>query len=107
MASKILLLINNKPVPNPIVLKAGDVTPVVMQIVKTAGAGPNPPATDGFTIKTSCYFKIDKIDGQFDANGKATVTIGPGPIAMRGDVQCTVSLNSDPGAKADFNVRFH
>jgi hypothetical protein len=106
MASKILLLINNKPVPNPILVKAGDVTPIVMTVVRTASSGPQPPS-DGFTIKTSCYFKIDKVEGQFDASGKATVTIGPGPIAMRGDVQCTVSLNNDPGAKADFNVRFH
>jgi hypothetical protein len=101
MASKILLLINNKTIPDPIVIKAGDVTPVLMSIVKTP-AGP-----DTFSIKTSAPFKIDKVDGSLDATGKAIVTIGPGQSPIRGDVSCTVSLGSDSRVTASFNVRFH
>jgi len=101
MASKILLLIDNKAIPNPIVCKAGDVKPVLMTIVKT------PASADTFTIKTSAPFKIDKVDGALDASGKAVVTIGPGQSPIRGDVSCTVVLGSDSRVTATFNVRFH
>jgi len=101
MASKILLLIDNKTIPNPILVKAGDVKPILMSIVKT------PASADTFKITSSAPFKIDKIEGALDATGKAVVTIGPGQSPIRGDVSCTVALGSDPRVTASFNVRFY